>query len=307
MPVDRSLRSVATLRNWKWKNHECINCLRPAPTHVCFDFRTFVCATCAGVHRELGHRVAPVKRWQCTEQEYSDLLRGGNLRAAAELLANWDDELFPRPACSGDVEAVRDFIRKAYVVKCWQRQPHGGKYTRGEPAEIELPVQTPRAFYTVADCFAAARVPVETSAASFCTRHDASTKRAKQPAAWMSCTECQLRLRTAYCSVVLCPGCSALLGACMICGEPGAAGGAASPTWTADFDADRLPEEGTGAAAPAEDDVLHEAAPRPTPHAPLMDAPDVAGLAAAGPPRRRGPQERGTTAVSLGERRIIKL
>ncbi|CAK0901580.1 unnamed protein product [Prorocentrum cordatum] len=147
LPVDRSLRSVVVLRSWRWQNHECINCLRPVPTHVCFDFRTFVCTACAGVHREFGHRVAPVRRWKCTEQEYSDLLRGGNARAAAELLANWDEELFPRPDTgSGDVEAVRDFIRKAYVVKCWQRQPPPQKYRAGELAERELPAQTPRTF-----------------------------------------------------------------------------------------------------------------------------------------------------------------
>jgi hypothetical protein len=90
---------------------------------VCLDFKTFVCRQCRDVHMEFGHRTMSMSDpdW---EQADINLVanKGGNKRATSEWLAFWNASEFPRPVES-DEQGRRDFIRKAFVVKCWQRQP----------------------------------------------------------------------------------------------------------------------------------------------------------------------------------------
>jgi len=60
-------------------------------------------------------------------------------------------------------------------------------------------------------------------AAYFCPRHDSAEKREKGEPSVKACAGCLIQLHTNYTEVTFCPSCSALRGACMICGAAGAA------------------------------------------------------------------------------------
>lgn len=108
------VKQVLDLRDKRPGNRQCINCKAADPTHVCFDFQTFVCISCNDIHAELGHKTAEIAHWDWTRQEIEDLSNMGNKKAAeaylaSELAATFEGEM-------------RDFIRKAYIVRCWENQ-----------------------------------------------------------------------------------------------------------------------------------------------------------------------------------------
>lgn len=94
------------------------------PTYICLDFKTFVCQTCSGVHREFGHKIKGISLSEWTPFEVQDIESGGNEIAAQCWLARWNAEdsdcVLPD---SGNPESVREFMRKKYVEKKWWKQP----------------------------------------------------------------------------------------------------------------------------------------------------------------------------------------
>lgn len=109
--------------NSMMQNDKCVNCKDARPGYICVSFRTFVCQECSDIHGEFGHKVASIDHSEWTEEEVRHITnQGGNAMAAEEYLAFWDQESFPQPT---KVEAarLRDFVRKAYVIKCWRKQP----------------------------------------------------------------------------------------------------------------------------------------------------------------------------------------
>eukprot|EP00428_Durinskia_dybowskii_P049028 CAMPEP_0170338312 /NCGR_PEP_ID=MMETSP0116_2-20130129/70203_1 /TAXON_ID=400756 /ORGANISM="Durinskia baltica, Strain CSIRO CS-38" /LENGTH=319 /DNA_ID=CAMNT_0010591709 /DNA_START=50 /DNA_END=1006 /DNA_ORIENTATION=- len=124
-------RQISALQTKFPENNTCLVCEEQAPGYVCMDFKTFVCQTCADVHREFGHKISSILHSDWDGEEYTLIEKvGGNKRAVKNWLAFYNPEDFPRPART-DEEKVKAFIRKAFVIKCWQRQPTRGRTPSG--------------------------------------------------------------------------------------------------------------------------------------------------------------------------------
>ncbi|CAK0844656.1 unnamed protein product [Prorocentrum cordatum] len=132
--LDPSETRAAAMRAHEPDNAACANCRAPKPEHVCMDFRVFVCRQCSEVHAEFGHRTMSIADPEWEDCDVDLMARqGGNKRAAAEWFAFWNASEFARPQ-GDDQQRRRDFIRKAYVVKCWQRQP---RKKRPKPPKLD--------------------------------------------------------------------------------------------------------------------------------------------------------------------------
>merc|ERR1719253_1395707 len=218
------------------ENDRCAVCQELSPGHICLNFKTFVCQECSAVHREFGHKVASIAHTEWTDEELDLIKRGGNRKAASLWLAFWQEYDFPRPA-KAESERRRDFIRKAYVVKCWQRQPkarQGGcvvdvREAAEQGQTCEVPVQ-PKSDQEGAQEAPAAAAPanpnglvyLQTATACFCPNHDSSAKRVKQQPSMRVCAGCCIQLQTNYSAFAFCPSCSGKRQQCMICGESSA-------------------------------------------------------------------------------------
>mmetsp|Transcript_23551 Transcript_23551/g.74137 ORF Transcript_23551/g.74137 Transcript_23551/m.74137 type:complete len:834 (-) Transcript_23551:199-2700(-) len=134
---------IKSLQTGARHNNRCVNCTSPNPNYICLDFLTFVCQDCSDVHGSFGHKVAAIEHSEWSPEEFAEIEKFGNKPAAEEFLAFWNETDFPRPHRK-DAERLRDFIRKAYVIKCWQRQPDRKRAARkpwdsinkaGQPAD----------------------------------------------------------------------------------------------------------------------------------------------------------------------------
>jgi len=257
-------RQLCALQTKVPDNNFCLVCQTQGPAYVCINFKTFVCQACADIHREFGYKTASIMHSEWDQEDYTSIEKaGGNKRAAAEWLAFYNPEDFPRPA-SSDGENVRAFIRKAFMVKCWQRQPKQPKRPKRTSACRNVfpvgdgGVQGPSAFPPEDTNWAhfppvdetgpfdpsapsaggagpwphpEAFVPLPTIEAYFCCDHDTSERRPKDVAAFRICRGCSTTLNTNYVSLVYCPTCSNQRSACLICGAPGIRGvaGASRP------------------------------------------------------------------------------
>lgn len=128
----------------KPENTRCMNCQEPKPEYVCMDFRTFVCGQCSEAHLEFGHKTTAIADPEWEEADVERVAeRGGNRRATSRWLAFWDAGEYARPQ-RDDHQRRREFIRKAYVVKCWHRQPKATRQ-RARPEAASSGVASPRA------------------------------------------------------------------------------------------------------------------------------------------------------------------
>lgn len=127
--VEKSLMSgksfckkIRSLQGHDTSNNQCLVCTTSAPRHICMTFSSFVCERCGDVHREHGHRVCSIQHSEWSSEDFEQIKVGGNLKATNQWLAFWNPIDHPRPI-PDDLDGIRDFIRKAFVVKCWQAQP----------------------------------------------------------------------------------------------------------------------------------------------------------------------------------------
>jgi len=123
------VKRISALQTKASENDRCANCLASEPAYICMDFRIFVCKECSDIHRDFGHKVSCISNAEMDRKDLENIIRGGNKRAAQEFLAFWKPADFSRPT-KAESGRMRDFIRKAYVVKCWQRQPKKNKDSR---------------------------------------------------------------------------------------------------------------------------------------------------------------------------------
>ncbi|XP_039684783.1 probable ADP-ribosylation factor GTPase-activating protein AGD14 isoform X1 [Medicago truncatula] len=107
---ERTIRGLLKLT----PNRRCINCNSMGPQYVCTNFWTFVCTNCSGIHREFTHRVKSISMAKFTAQEVSALQEGGNQRAKEIFFKEWDAQTHSLPD-SGNVDRLRDFIKRVYV------------------------------------------------------------------------------------------------------------------------------------------------------------------------------------------------
>jgi len=179
-------------------------------------------------------------RPEWSQEECDEIKKGGNRRAHKKWLTNWDLEIFARPA-SDDVDRIKDFIRKAFIIKCWQKQPKKPFSSALVPPAVKAPQQA-NAEQTseesqagnaegsaavdagvvhkdvAADAAAQGMVLLDKTAAWFCAVHDSSEKRCKTEPSYKPCGSCNTMMHTNYTSFAFCPKCSAAKSLCMICG-----------------------------------------------------------------------------------------
>eukprot|EP00927_Polykrikos_kofoidii_P032759 TRINITY_DN27803_c0_g1_i2.p1 TRINITY_DN27803_c0_g1~~TRINITY_DN27803_c0_g1_i2.p1 ORF type:complete len:703 (+),score=115.55 TRINITY_DN27803_c0_g1_i2:174-2282(+) len=105
-------------------NDTCFICKNPQPSYIVLDFWTFVCESCGDIHRQLGFKTSTIAHTEWTEEDYANLAEGGNRRAAEKWLSTWNAEITPLPEATNSL-LVREFIRKAFVIKCWLEQLQG--------------------------------------------------------------------------------------------------------------------------------------------------------------------------------------
>lgn len=115
--VDR----VRAVQRGDQANKRCADCPERGPTYVCLDFRTFVCQTCCGIHREFGHRIKSISLSSWSEAEVTAIEEGGNARAAAQWMAKWKHGDMPEPD-NTDQDRVRGYIKEKYREKRWWKE-----------------------------------------------------------------------------------------------------------------------------------------------------------------------------------------
>merc|ERR1712127_262982 len=80
------------------------------------NFHVFVCSACAGIHREMTHKVKGISMCVFSEQELKDLAQNGNANVQAKLMKNWKPKKDPLPEKTDNAK-MKDFLRTKYVVK----------------------------------------------------------------------------------------------------------------------------------------------------------------------------------------------
>ena len=65
--------------------------------YIVMNFFVFVCSACAGIHREMTHKVKGISMCVFNEQELKDITENGNAVSCAQVLPNWLP--FGLPAC----------------------------------------------------------------------------------------------------------------------------------------------------------------------------------------------------------------
>lgn len=103
-------------------NKKCADCKSLSNPYVCSDYNTFVCTRCAGIHRELGHRVKSVTAEIFTKEEVAALKRYGNAKHNAIYLATWRESDFPEPAAD-DNKRIHKWFDEKYIRRRWYRDP----------------------------------------------------------------------------------------------------------------------------------------------------------------------------------------
>lgn len=111
----RVKNAIDALRR-KPENKQCADCKSLSVPYINLTCGTFVCARCAGIHREFDHRVKSVSNSVFKLDEIQAL--GGNDLDKRTYLPYWSEQVFklPEPG-SEDNGRVRDFIRMKYVEK----------------------------------------------------------------------------------------------------------------------------------------------------------------------------------------------
>eukprot|EP00873_Tetraselmis_striata_P040621 jgi/Tetstr1/460885/TSEL_006042.t1 len=98
------------------ENKRCINCETLGPGYVVMDLRIFVCTSCAGIHRNYGHRVKSISMATFTPQEITNMQNGGNLLAEATYLARWNPSSHAKPTDRSDA-SLKKWIASVFQEK----------------------------------------------------------------------------------------------------------------------------------------------------------------------------------------------
>ena len=100
-------------------NRRCFDCRARAPGFVCFDFATFVCVKCAGVHREFGHKVKALSMAHFSEADADAIESGGNAAASLTWLGRWEGKRLPSFRQEEGFGAIRKHLREKYIERSW--------------------------------------------------------------------------------------------------------------------------------------------------------------------------------------------
>lgn len=96
------------------ENRFCADCGTTRPEFICLTLGTFICRTCAEIHRGMSNRL--IKDLYGGTLTFADVRRMenvGNEVANRKFLATWDPREYPEPAV-GDREGLREYIWLKY-------------------------------------------------------------------------------------------------------------------------------------------------------------------------------------------------
>lgn len=143
------MERIRTFQRKDQVNKKCADCTELGPTYVCLDYKTFVCQTCSGIHREFGHKIKSISLSEWSVMEVESIETGGNRRAAAKWLDRWTAAAGAEPDSANDEKykklenkkkaeevhkEIRSFIKQKYVDKVWERQGASPRAAPPEPA-----------------------------------------------------------------------------------------------------------------------------------------------------------------------------
>jgi len=114
---DRNLRLLRELQKLP-DNRNCFDCSSRAPSYCNLLNFTFICEQCAGLHREMAHRVKSVSASRFSVEELTALREGGNQRALAAWMFKWNPEIDRFPDLT-DVNSLRQHLRQKYLYYKW--------------------------------------------------------------------------------------------------------------------------------------------------------------------------------------------
>lgn len=130
-------------------NLRCFDCQRTgAQTTVCLNYGTFICTSCAGLHRELGHVVKPLLS-SFSPSELEALAQAGNKVVGRLLLAGCNREGLNIDSA----EAMRNFLKAVYIERRWVPEHNTARDSvshlepsaqNGRISELETPPRTAR-------------------------------------------------------------------------------------------------------------------------------------------------------------------
>jgi len=117
---DKLVEEIRAIRKLK-PNKRCFDCTEKGPTYVCTNFSTFICTTCAGIHREFSHVVKSISMATFTPEEVEKIKEGGNGPAKKYWRSRWTEKSFPMPD-NNDAPRVREFMKDTYELKRWVKK-----------------------------------------------------------------------------------------------------------------------------------------------------------------------------------------
>lgn len=111
-------------------NKRCANCGELGPVYICMEFLTFICTDCAGIHRELSHKVKSISMSNWTKEEIDRIeSMGGNATDKLKFLSCYEPNSFQQPL-SANRDRLREFIRAKYIDCRWFTHDNATKQAR---------------------------------------------------------------------------------------------------------------------------------------------------------------------------------
>ncbi|CAJ1942604.1 unnamed protein product [Cylindrotheca closterium] len=109
-------------------NKRCADCDAKLPQCVNLTHLTFICMSCAGVHRELNSRIKGLGHSSFTEEEAQKMKETDNDKVNRIWLARYDParDRMKAPRGNQDQQHLRAWIRKKYLSKAWYGGSGGG-------------------------------------------------------------------------------------------------------------------------------------------------------------------------------------
>lgn len=109
-------------------NKRCADCNSRLPACVNLTVGTFVCMTCAGIHRELNGRIKGVGHSSFTAEEVERMTASNNEQVNAIYLAKYDPsrERMKMPQDNNDQRLLKAWILRKYQDKMWYSDGGGG-------------------------------------------------------------------------------------------------------------------------------------------------------------------------------------
>ena len=112
-------------------NRKCADCGEQCPVNVDTTHGIFVCASCAGIHREFGDRIKSVSMASFTQDEISLLQKQTNEDFNKIFMAKWNPQEDPLPQ-NVDNNRKRAFLQLKYIQKIWYSKEINNNQNKNE-------------------------------------------------------------------------------------------------------------------------------------------------------------------------------